>query len=148
MRRTTRRSSRVGHPRSWTTSSGRLRCSGVVRCFLNPGSPGNVRFALASCLSTVCREVDVELVRDWELGHSLYWGKVGHYKVAATACRLSSNTNLDTLLNANLETIAVSDQSISSGNLSAERPASWCVSFPREADVRLDGPHGCARRHA
>ena len=99
--------------------------------FLNPGSPGNVRFALASCLSTVCRELEVELVRDWELGHSLYWGKVGHYKVAATACRLSSNTNLDTLLNANLETIAVSDQSISSGNL----PTGSTTHFVALADV-------------
>ncbi|HVG06943.1 MAG TPA: S1/P1 Nuclease [Thermoanaerobaculia bacterium] len=99
--------------------------------FLEPGGQGTVQFALASSLSTVCRLLDVELLRDWSLGHSLYWGKVGHYKIAFTACLLASNPNLDQVLRANATRIAVSDQDIITGNL----PAGGSTSFIALADV-------------
>jgi len=46
------------------------------------------QFALATCLSTICRELDVNVIRDWQVGHSEYWGKLGHYKIGAKACEL------------------------------------------------------------
>src|SRR5206468_4095322 len=48
---------------------------------LEPGGQGVMQFALASSLANVCRMLDVEIIRDWSLDHSLYWGKVGHYKI-------------------------------------------------------------------
>ena len=64
------------------------------------GAPGGAttRFALATCLSTVCRTLDVEVVTDFNTGQSAYWGRVGHYKIAGTACGLVASTKLRTLL--------------------------------------------------
>ena len=39
--------------------------------FLNPGSPGHIQFALALCLSAVCRVLKVEIVRNFGLSHNL-----------------------------------------------------------------------------
>ena len=50
------------------------------------------RFALASALSSVCRHLDVEVVRDWNVGQTEYWGAVGHYKIAFSALVVSSST--------------------------------------------------------
>ena len=69
-------------------------------------------FALATCLSTICRELDVDIIRSWNIGHSEYWGKLGHYKIAAKACELISNKKLKTLMLANLENIAFGDTSL------------------------------------
>jgi hypothetical protein len=99
--------------------------------FLEPGGQEAVDFALASSLSTVCRLLDVELLRDWSLGHSLYWGKVGHYKIAFTACGLVSNPSLAQVLAANATRISVSDEDLSAGNL----PAGGSTKFVALADV-------------
>src|SRR5262249_36617312 len=45
-------------------------------------------FALATSLSTVCRQLNVRIVRDWNVGHRETWGKVAHYKIGAKACDL------------------------------------------------------------
>ncbi len=84
---------------------------------LEPGGQGVMQFALASSLANVCRMLDVEIIRDWSIDHSLYWGKVGHYKIGYSACFLSSNKSLDTLLRANAERISVGDDSISNGDM-------------------------------
>ena len=42
-------------------------------------------YALATCLSNVCRELDVELIRDWNISLDYSWGKVGHYTVGTLA---------------------------------------------------------------
>src|SRR5262249_18327879 len=101
------------------------------QAFLDGGAQSQTQFALASCLSTVCRLLDVELVRGLNLGHSEYWGKVGHYKVAALACLLATSQNLDKLLTANAETIRVSDQRTADGKL----PAGGTSKFVALADV-------------
>jgi hypothetical protein len=85
--------------------------------FLEPGGQGVVQFALASSLSNVCRLLDVELVRDWNIDHSLYWGRVGHYKIAFSACLSVTNPNLATLLAANADNISVTDEDIKNGNM-------------------------------
>lgn len=46
------------------------------------------RFALATSLAVGCRELDVELVTDWNTEHTQYWGTVGHYKIAEEAIAL------------------------------------------------------------
>src|SRR5262249_6547552 len=53
-------------------------------------------FALASSLSTICRELDVTLLRDWNATLPEYWGPVGHYTIAFFACEGLSG-NLGTL---------------------------------------------------
>jgi hypothetical protein len=76
-----------------------------------------MQFALATCLSTICRELDVDVVRDWEVGHSEYWGKLGHYKIGAKACELVTSPKLKKLLMANLGIIAFDDAAINQGEL-------------------------------
>jgi hypothetical protein len=79
-------------------------------------------FALATCLSTICRELDLDLVPDFDIGHSEYWGKTGHYKIAAKACELVTDPKLKKLLMANVANIAFSDQAIREGMLKKANP--------------------------
>jgi hypothetical protein len=83
------------------------------------GSEGEERhqYALATCLSTVLRILDVEIVRGWNIGFSEYWGKVGHYKVGAKACGLATNGKLGKLMQANLDRVAFDDSAIEAGQL-------------------------------
>jgi len=81
----------------------------------NHGS--GLRFALATCLSTICRELDMDIISKWNVGLSEYWGKTGHYKIAATACDLVTDRKLKKLLSANKSVIAFSDQAIEAGDL-------------------------------
>lgn len=53
--------------------------------FLEGNQSGRLKFALATCLSTVCNQLDVDIVRDWNLGAAEYWGAVGHYTIAGKA---------------------------------------------------------------
>jgi hypothetical protein len=62
---------------------------------------GRQSFALATCLSTVCRHLDVEVVRDWNTGFVEYWGAVGHYGIAAVAIEHMQNQNLRNLMESN-----------------------------------------------
>ena len=63
-------------------------------------------YALATCLSTVCRELDVDLVPDWNSGLPEYWGGIGHYTIAALACLQVSAPGLKTLMTKNLDVIS------------------------------------------
>ncbi|HXG94006.1 MAG TPA: hypothetical protein VNN73_16800 [Blastocatellia bacterium] len=84
---------------------------------MDESGESKLQFALASCLSTICRELDVDVIPDWNIGHSEYWGKTGHYKIAATACALVTNQKLKKLLQNNLSVIAFDDQAIRDGML-------------------------------
>lgn len=82
----------------------------------------NLQFALATCLSTICRELDVDIIPDWSIGHSEYWGKTGHYKIAAKACELFDDATtlmrkLKRLLMNNVDVIGFGDQAILEGEL-------------------------------
>ena len=63
-------------------------------------------YALATCLSTICRELDVDLVRDWNTGLPEYWGDVGHYTIAAQACIHVQEPGLKDLMKNNLDRIS------------------------------------------
>ena len=84
-----------------------------------------MQFALATSLTTALRVLEVDLLRDWDIGHSETWGKVGHYKIAAKACELVSDPALRTLLLANQANIAVTDADILNGNLPSNNQAAF-----------------------
>jgi len=79
-------------------------------------------YALATCLSTICRELDVDIVRGHNAGLPQYWGEVGHYSIGAKACQLLATTllvnapHLGTLMKANTERIGFNDSALSSAN--------------------------------
>ena len=74
-----------------------------------------VQFALATFLSTVCRELDVELIRDWNIGHSEYWGKISHFMIGNKACDLLSTPALRALMLRNRANIGFDDETLSLG---------------------------------
>ncbi len=63
-------------------------------------------FALASNLSTVCRELRVDLVRSTEIASFEYWGAVGHYTIGSFACDQVQDSNLRGLMQANRRRIS------------------------------------------
>lgn len=84
---------------------------------LGESGESKMQFALATCLSTICRELDVDVIPDWNIGHSEYWGKTGHYKIAAKACELVTDPKLKKLLMNNVPVIAFDDAAIQQGDL-------------------------------
>jgi hypothetical protein len=64
-------------------------------------------FALATLLSTVCRLLEVDPVRDWGFALPEYWGTVGHFTIANLACEIVGKpaSKLHKLMNNNLENI-------------------------------------------
>jgi len=63
-------------------------------------------FAVATNLSGVCRLLNVELVNNVSRGVSGYWGRVGHYSIAAFATQLVEDPRLKALLTTNLELLS------------------------------------------
>ena len=82
-------------------------------------------------MSGICRVLDVDIVADWSTGHTEYWGKVGHYKIAASACAQVKDAQLRKLLMANLDAIAVTDEDIAKGRM----PTASTKNFVALADV-------------
>jgi hypothetical protein len=66
----------------------------------------NAPYALATFLSTVCNQLEISLLRGWNIGLPEYWGAVGHYGIATKACDVVRNPNLKKLVGANLERIS------------------------------------------
>jgi hypothetical protein len=73
--------------------------------FLNGIDQSSSSYVLATCLSTVSDLLNVEVVRDWNLGLPDYWGAVGHYSIANKACGVLKNEKLQKLMKSNLERI-------------------------------------------
>jgi hypothetical protein len=63
--------------------------------------------ALATCLSTVCNLLDVDVIRDWNIGGFEYWGETGHYTIGALACtaKFTGLPKLQKLMSSNLDRI-------------------------------------------
>jgi hypothetical protein len=72
-------------------------------------------FALGTFLSTVCRALDVEIVRTWSTGHDEYWGKLGHFAVGWKACDLVGGA-LGTLMKANQKNIGFGNDVLEKGS--------------------------------
>lgn len=62
-------------------------------------------FTLATFVSTVLRELQLDLVRDWNIGLPEYWGAMGHYSIATFACGFVTG-GLKTLMGRNLDRIS------------------------------------------
>lgn len=90
---------------------------------LDENGQGSHQFALATSLTTVLRFLDVDLVRNYEIGYSEYWGKVGHYKIALSACGLVQEPGLAKLLDLNKHLISPSDAHIQQGKLPGQGSA-------------------------
>ncbi|HZT59777.1 MAG TPA: hypothetical protein VFA21_14295 [Pyrinomonadaceae bacterium] len=71
-------------------------------------------FALATCLSTVCNLLDVDVVRDWNIGQVDYWGEMGHYTIGAKACTVMSEPGLKKLMSANVDRVGFNDAGLKS----------------------------------
>ena len=61
----------------------------------------NLPFALATNLSTVCRELDVQIVRSSALASFEYWGERGHYTIGAFAWKQIQDSKLKKLMELN-----------------------------------------------
>jgi hypothetical protein len=72
-------------------------------------------FALATFVSTVCRVLDVEIVRTWSTGHDEYWGKLGHFAIGWKACDLVVG-KLGDLMKANQSNIGFGNAVLSQGS--------------------------------
>jgi hypothetical protein len=83
--------------------------------FLVDGASRASPYALVTFLSNVCRALDVEVVYDWNTGHDLYWGAVGHYSIGSKACDLVSGVRLRRFFVANRTNISFSREDIESG---------------------------------
>ncbi len=70
-------------------------------------------YALATCLSAVCNILNVDVIRDWNVGVTEYWGEVGHYAIGALACTLTFTglPGLEKLMSRNVDRVgfAVAD---------------------------------------
>lgn len=71
-----------------------------------------IPYALAANLTTACVELDVDVVRGWNIDNDYTWGKTGHFKIAAKACELVTGTKLRKLLMANQKNIGYVDSDL------------------------------------
>lgn len=79
---------------------------------LAPNGKVPLQFALGICMSTLCRELDVELIADWNAGHTEYWGEWGHVKIGSYATTLISDDlpKLARMMQANADNIGLDDK--------------------------------------
>jgi hypothetical protein len=75
-------------------------------------------YALGTFLSTICRVLDVEIVRDFSIGWDEYWGKIGHFAVGWKACesKLLTDSKLAALMSANQERVGFDDKTLGQGS--------------------------------
>lgn len=78
-------------------------------------------FALATCISTICRELDVDVVRDVNAQLPEYWSDVGHYTIAARACAEVTTPKLKKLMTENRLNISYDDPDIDPDKFSFQR---------------------------
>jgi hypothetical protein len=79
---------------------------------LAPNGKVPLQFALGICMATLCRELDVELIGDWNAGHTEYWGEWGHVKIGAYATTLIADKlpKLAKMMSANADNIGLDDK--------------------------------------
>ncbi|HET9130515.1 MAG TPA: hypothetical protein VFO86_06195, partial [Terriglobia bacterium] len=72
-------------------------------------------YALGAFLSSICRSLDVEVLRNYSLGHDEYWGKIGHFAIGWKACDYVSDA-LSALMKKNQKRIGFPDETIKKGS--------------------------------
>lgn len=101
--------------------SGELRPLAIEwggQVFADGAAQTTFTFALATSLTTVCRELDVELVLEHNTGALPYWGQMGHYSIAAFACSALAGGNLKDFMTENVDRISFSIERLSPGEIS------------------------------
>ena len=75
--------------------------------FTADGARSPVSFALATCLSMTCNRLGLDVIRDWNLGATDYWGEVGHYTIGALACTVDFHglPGLQQLMSVNIDRV-------------------------------------------
>ena len=78
--------------------------------FFGDGKATQSTFALATCLSTVCNLLELDPIRDWNLGTTEYWGEVGHFAIGALACTVDFKglPKLAKFMSSNIEQVGFS----------------------------------------
>jgi hypothetical protein len=94
--------------------------------FFQSDQKNKFNYSLSTSLSNVCRELDVDLVRGWNIDSDYSWGKTGHYKIAALACDIVSNPKLKKLLKANKENISFTDTGMLHGDMKNAKWGQFC----------------------
>lgn len=84
--------------------------------FVNGPDRSSLGFALATGLGNVCRLLDVDIVRGWNLDQPYTWGKTGHFKIGFRAADLVGDTTLATLLQNNQASLGYPNAALESGD--------------------------------
>lgn len=104
--------------------------------FLSDGAAGGFNFALASSLSNVCRLLNIELVGGHNTGAQPYWGKTGHYSIAAFACEALPQDKVGRLMRLNKDRVSFDTPGLDPQEIEdAIRAATRAGSFVPLADV-------------
>jgi hypothetical protein len=79
---------------------------------LAPNGKVPLQFSLGICMATLCRELDVELIGDWNAGHTEYWGEWGHVKIGSYATTVIADQfpKLAKMMSANADNIGLDDK--------------------------------------
>jgi hypothetical protein len=85
--------------------------------FSSAGEGQRQSFGLATCLSTICEKLNVDLVADISTGLPEYWGAVGHFSIATLAIEAIRTVKLKTFMESNLDRISFRLQDISKRNV-------------------------------
>jgi hypothetical protein len=106
-------------------------------------------FALATCLSTVCNLLEVDVVRDPSLAQPEYWGSVGHYSIAANVANAisSSSPKLKQLMNANRTIISYEDERLKTDDFKGQTDDSFVPLADVPDNVWKHGRQGFKRAH-
>src|SRR5262249_28466465 len=80
--------------------------------FVDDGQRTSTGYGLATGLGNVCRLLDVDLVRGWNIDQPYTWGKTGHFKIGFRAADLVGNPKLSALLRANQANLGYSNDKL------------------------------------
>lgn len=103
-----------------------LECNDVFRPFAinwgahefsSDGDRDTLGFALATGLPNVCRLLDVDIVRGWNIDQPYTWGKTGHFKIGFRAADLVRTEKLKLLLKNNQASLGYSNEDLKSEDI-------------------------------
>ncbi len=106
--------------------------------FADDSGRPQVSCALATCLSTVLARLDVDVIRDWNIGGPDYWGETGHYTIGALACTVSfpGFPGLQKLMSGNIDRVGFKQADLKQNEKVLRNKAHY--SFVPLADVADD----------
>jgi hypothetical protein len=88
------------------------------QAFTSRGDPEYL-FTLATSLSSVCKQLDVDVVRGGDTGVQPFWGQTSHYDIASFACSQVKSKKLGKLLAQNLDRISFAQSSLDANTIAA-----------------------------